>query len=155
MALPFRFHVGHTLILIDVHGREIKYYIREIRTDGWMLEPYSREGERLYFSGETVRRAYLAAGMRYEPWDDDTIPQSRRRRLRESFLAQPLQARTIAVRRLAIVRACEKATANGVGKCKALRPSPLGSWQSAATSGIAKTSTEQGSDSKSERRRAC
>lgn len=116
MALPFRFHVGHTLVLIDAHGRESKYYVREIRRDGWMLEPYGREGERLFFSGETVRRAYLAAAMRYLPWDDDTIPAARRRRLRESFLAQPLHARVVAVRRRTIVRACERAMADGAAK---------------------------------------
>lgn len=124
MALPFKFQLGHTLVLKDDHGREQKHYVREIRADGWMLEPYAREGERVYFAGETVRRAYLAARMRYEPWDDDAIPAARRRRLRESFVAQPLSARRTAVRRLAIVKGCERATADGMAKGTALRSVP-------------------------------
>jgi putative transposase len=124
MALPFKFHVGHTVILIDDYGREARHYVREVKADGWMLEPYGREGERHYHSGETVRRQYLAARMRYEPWDDDVIPAARRRRLRESFSAQPRAARMIAVRRLAIVRACERALANGMGVCTTLDEVP-------------------------------
>lgn len=124
MRLPFRFHVGHTVVLKDDHGREQKHYVREIKAQGWMFEPYAREGERIYFSGEAVRRAYLAARMRYEPWDDDVIPAARRRRLRASFMAQPIGARRTAVRRLAMVRACEKATAGGISKGQALLTVP-------------------------------
>jgi putative transposase len=124
MALPFKFHVGHTVVLIDDYGREARFYVREVKTEGWMFEPYEREGERIYHSGEAVRRHYLAARMRYEPWDDDVIPAARRRRLREAFSAQPRAARVTAVRRLAIVRACERAMSNGMGSCAALDEVP-------------------------------
>jgi putative transposase len=140
MALPFKFHVGHTVVLIDDYGREARHYVREIKSDGWMFEPCGREGERLYHSGEAIRRQYLAARMRYEPWDDDAIPAARRRRLRESFSAQPRAIRVVAVRRLAILRACERAISNGMGVCATLDEVPtevvaerLSAWQAEDT----------------------
>lgn len=120
MSVPFKFSVGHTVVLTDDYGRESKFLVREIRSDGWMFEPYtsrgsSREtsGERKYVSGDFVLRHYQKGRFRYECWDENVIPAALERRLKLEFSEQPLAAQLKALRRRRIVLACEKAVKSG------------------------------------------
>ncbi|RYG86740.1 MAG: hypothetical protein EON59_09270 [Alphaproteobacteria bacterium] len=124
MAVPLKFEIGHTVRLIDVHGREFKYYVRKVSADGWMFEPYDRPGELEFHSGESVFEVYFAGRLRYDGFDPAGITEARRAAMEIAYENHRPERRLRAERRLVFVRAIEKAMRSGDRKGVALVDAP-------------------------------